>query len=262
MRVGHDRCVLLSNIEPYVTASLSRDSSRPASSARTHLLWFCDGLLAFYLVSWTCTRMLRLDNDVYYVVFIWAALTFLYHYTQITNIDVLGAIVTRWRSSLFVGLLVAIYIVASVWRANPTEHPAGARFVFEILWRGFVYGSVSSLVLTAFPMAVAHGVFGGNVTGPVRRLGFAALTLVLIWVMSTSYHLGFEQFDDEHVAPQLITTSISLPAMVTANPVGSVAAQTAFHVAATVQTFESDLFVPPAVEYAPQYEPPGVFGPR
>ena len=243
-------------------AALSSDPSKDRAPAVTHLLWFCDGLLAFFLVSWVCTTVLWVDNDFYYAVFIWSALTFLYKYIQVSNTDIIGAVTTRWRSSLFVGVLVTIYVVAQVWSANPTEHPTGALLLFEIFWRGLAYGGVNSLVLTAFPMAVAYGIYGGNITGLGRRIGFGTLTLVLVWTMSATYHLGFEQFDDDLITPQLMTASVSLPAVVTANPVGSVVAQTALHMVVTYRTFESDVFVPPEVEFVPDYEPPGVFGPR
>lgn len=254
--------MFLSNLAPGLVSSFTSDASDEPTPAVTHLLWYCDGLVGFFLVSWVCTTLLHVDNDFYYAVFIWSALTFLYKYVQLTNTDVIGAVVTRWRSSLFFGALATIYLVANVWHHSPTAHPEGVELAFELIWRGLAYGSVSALVLTGFPMAVAYGVVGGRVGGRVRRIGFAALTLALIWAMSLTYHRGFQQFEDDPVTPQLISTSVSLPAVLTANPIGSIAAHTAFNIAATYRTFESDVLVPPAVEFVPAYEPPGVFGPR
>lgn len=259
----HARAVFLSTLEPKVAKAFAVDESRPPAPALTHGLWFCDGVLLFFLVSWIGTTALTLDNDLYYAIFIWSALTFLYRYVRTTNSDVVFWVRARWRSSLFLGLLASIYVVVNVWNANPTEGPSGLLLYFEVLWRGVAYGVVDSLVLTAFPLAVAVGMFRGDVDRWTRRIGLGVVTLVLVWVMSTAYHYGFDQFDeDDLVKPQLTTSVVSLPAVLTANPVGSIAAQTTLHVAATIRTFESDIFVPPEVEFIPDYEPPGIFGPR
>lgn len=253
--------VLLSTLEGRPPSEPGDDAPHP-SPARTHVLWFCDALLLFFLISWVSTSVLRLDNDLYYAIFIWSALTFLNSYRRATNSKVIEWLQRRWRSSLFIGLLVAVYLVVNVLNANATAHPDGMLLVFEVMWRGVAYGIVDSLVLTAFPLAVARGVFHDMIDGWVRRVGLGCLTLTLVWVMSTTYHLGFSQFDDDIVTPQLTSTVASLPAVISANPIGSIAAQVALHVVATVQTFESNVFVPPQVEFVPQYEPPGIFGPH
>jgi hypothetical protein len=259
----HDCAVFLSTLEPKVSNALAVDESRPLAPALIHGLWFCDGLLLFFLISWVGTTALTLDNDFYYAIFIWSALTFLYRYVRTTNSDVVFWVRARWRSSLFFGVLASIYVAVNVWNANPTERPGGLLLIFEVLWRGVVYGVVDSLVLTAFPLAVALGMFRGDIDGWLRRVGLGVVTLALVWVMSTAYHYGFDQFDeDDLVTPQLTTAVVSLPAVLTVNPVGSIAAQTTLHVAATIRTFESDVFVPPEVEFIPNYEPPGIFGPR
>jgi hypothetical protein len=221
-------------------------------------------MLLFSGVAWLCTSVLIVDNDLYYAVFIWLALTFLYQYVRVTGSAILQWVRTRWRSSLFFGLLASVYVVVNVWQTNPTEHPSGLLLGFELVWRGVAYGAINSLVLTAFPLAVALGVMGSEtVMGVVRRLGLAVVTFALIWTMSTVYHLGFDQFDgDDLVTPQLSTAAVSIPTVITANPLGSVLAQMSLHVAATFRTFESDVLVPPEVEFIPDYEPPGIFGPH
>ena len=242
--------------------ALRLDTSRAPAGAARHLLWFCDGLLLFFGLAWLSST-LRLDNDFYYAVFIWTALTFFYLYLRATSSTVVRWARDQWRWSLLLGGLASVYLVVAVWNANPTERPGGLLLAFEILWRGIAYGVVDALVLTAFPLAVAVGVFGADTSGVRRRVGISALTLTLVWVMSATYHLGFDQFDrSDLVTPQRATTVVAVPSVLTLNPVGSVMAQTVLHVAVTIRAFESDVLVPPEVEYIPPWEPPGVFGPR
>ena len=233
------------------------------ASPLAHFLWFLDGAALFYLISWVGTTLLWLDNDLYYAVYIWIALTFFWYYIRTTGVDVLSWFHQRWKSSLALGLLASILVVVMVWQARVTAGPDGWLLTFEILWRGIAYGAVDSLVMTAFPLAVAYGILRGQVDGFNRRIMFGALTLVLVWALGAAYSIGFRQFDENDlVRPQLTRTAIAVPAIVTANPIGSIAAQTAMNVTATIRTFESWEFVPPHVEFIRDYEPPGVFGPH
>lgn len=245
-----------------VSNEVAPQDQRTAARPATHMLWYCDGLLLFFLVSAGCTRVLKIDNDFYYAVLSWVALTFLFYYVKITNSHVLQWCRQRWRSSLAFGGLTAIYVVVAVWQATPTGRPTGLLLIFEVAWRGIGYAVASSLALTVFPFCVAVGlVVRDDVVGFASRLVLAVATTGLIWVMSTVYHAGFSQYDGDVVTPQLQTAVVSIPAIVTANPVGSVLAQTSLHVTATLRTFESDVFVPPSVEHTPLFEPPGVFRP-
>lgn len=254
--------VILSTLQPQVEAAFSFDDSVEPAPAVTHLLWFLDGVILFFVIPWLGTVVLTLDNDFYYAVFIWSALTFLYQYQRATRSSIVSWFTTRWRSSLFFGVISSIYIVANVWAVTPTAHPSGWLLAFELAWRGVAYGVVQALALTVFPAAIAIGIFRDDISGLARRALFAALTLLLVWTMSTAYHVGFRQFEGDVTGPQLTTTAVSVPALVTVNPLGSVLAQTALHVTGTYRTFESDVLVPPAVDFIPDYEPPGIFGPR
>ncbi len=254
--------MFLSKFESRVARAFRVDPSNEPTPALTHLLWFSDGLLLFFLIPWIASTRLQLDNDLYYAIFIWCALTFLYRYARCVNVDVVSLFRRRWRTSLFLGVLVTIYLVVTVWRATPTEGPDGLLLIFEIAWRGVAYGMVSALVLTTFPLAVAHGLLPGDATSLRRRFELAGLALLLIAVLSTTHHRGFEQYDDDLITPQLVTGVVSVPAVLTLNPLGSLVAQISLNVAVTVQAFETDLFAPPEVEFIPNYEPPGIFGPR
>ncbi len=71
-------------------------------------------MLLFWGVAWLCTSVLIVDNDLYYAVFIWLALTFCYQYVRVTGSDVLQWVRTRWRSSLVFGLLASVYVEVNV----------------------------------------------------------------------------------------------------------------------------------------------------
>lgn len=63
------------------------------------------------------------------------------------------------------------------------------------------------------------------------------------------YHLGYEQYREDGVgAPETGNTIISMPMLLTANPLGSVAAHASMHVAAVAHAYETEVRLPPATE--------------
>jgi len=186
-------------------------------------------------------------HDLYYAVYFAAVAIFLTTYVQATRLDVRALLTRNWRWSLGLGLIAsAVLVVAVLNREDATPHPEGLYFVFEIAWRGALYGAVDGLLLTAFPLAVALSLFGGRLDTLIRKVGYAAVTLGLVWIITATYHLGYEQFRDDGVGgPETGNTIISVPAIVSANPIGAVLAHTVMHVAAVTHAYVTDLYLPP-----------------
>ena len=211
------------------------------------LTWYAVGALIAFLLPYLFSSVLDLDNDPYYAIYFTGAVAFLALYSITTRLDIVGLFTRNWRWSLALGVLVAAFLVTGViQREDSTPHPSGLYFAFTILWRGLLYGVVDALILTAFPVAVAYAVFGAHVDNIGRRLGFAALALVLSLGITATYHLGYEQFREDGVAgPETGNAIISLPAILTTNPLGAVIAHASMHVAADVHAYETDLYLPP-----------------
>ena len=74
----------------------------------------------------------------------------------------------------------------------------------------------------------------------------AALALVLTIAITATYHLGYAQYRDDGVAnPEVGNTVISVPAIVSLNPVGSVVTHATMHVTAVIHAYETDVYLPP-----------------
>jgi hypothetical protein len=131
-------------------------------------------------------------------------------------------------------------------REDGTPRPDGAYFLFQLGWRGIAYGVVDALLLTAFPAAIAFGLMRRNIAGLGRHLKFAALMLPLTIIITATYHLGYEQYRDDGLSqPETGNVIISVPALMTGNPLGSVITHAAMHETAVVHAYETDVFLPP-----------------
>jgi hypothetical protein len=64
--------------------------------------------------------------------------------------------------------------------------------------------------------------------------------------LTAVYHLGFAQYRHDGVrAPEAGNTIISLPMLLSANPIGSVADHMAMHVSAVVHEYDTEVRLPP-----------------
>ena len=212
--------------------------------------WFAAGALVAFLIPFVFSSVLDLNHDLYYAVYFAGVAGFLGLYVRTTSADVAGFFRQNAKWSLGLGLLAAAFVVFNVLnREDSTPHPGGAYFAFEIGWRGVIYGTVDALLLTAFPALVAFTLLEKRVGGLTRRATFAGLAFVMVLVITASYHLGYEQFREDDVGgPEIGNIIISVPALATANPLGSVIAHASMHVAAVTHSYETDVFLPPQTD--------------
>ena len=212
--------------------------------------WFGLGAIVGFLLPFIFSSTLDLNHDLYYAIYFAGVGIFLATYTRMTNLDVRALFTRNWRWSLGLGVIAAAFVVFNVLtREDSTDHPEGLYFVFTIGWRGLLYGAVDALLLTAFPAAVAFALMNGRVESVRQRAGYAVLTLALVLAITATYHLGYEQYREDGVGqPETGNTIISIPALLTTNPLGSVIAHSSMHVAADVHAYETDVFLPPQVD--------------
>ena len=79
-----------------------------------------------------------------------------------------------------------------------------------------------------------------------KRLGYFGASLALVMVITASYHLGYDRYRDDGVGkPETGNVLMSVPMLLTANPIGSVADHSAMHVAAVIHEYEGDTRLPP-----------------
>jgi hypothetical protein len=80
--------------------------------------------------------------------------------------------------------------------------------------------------------------------GKKIALGFLAWLFIL--VLTTAYHLGYADFRSKKIIqPNIGNTIISIPTLVSANPIGSPITHAIMHMAAIIHSPKTELFLPP-----------------
>jgi hypothetical protein len=220
-----------------------------SSSWVRQLRWFVGGAGAAFLVPFVFSSVLDLHHDVYLAIYFAFVINLMALYVRRNTIDVRGTLERNWRWGLAAGVVVGVPVVSNVFTETETARPDGFYFVFELLWRGATYGALDAVLLTVFPCLVVYQALGGSLGTWPKRLAYFGASLALVMTITATYHLGYDQFRDDGVrAPETGNVLMSMPMLLTANPVGSVADHTAMHIAAVIHEYEGDTRLPPKTD--------------
>jgi hypothetical protein len=201
------------------------------------------------LVPFVFSSLLDLHHDVYLGVYFAFVICVLTVYVRRNSIDAAATARRHWRWGLLAGVLFGIPIVRNVFTETETVHPDGLYFAFELIWRGATYGAVDAMLLTVFPCVLVYQALGGSLVTWRKRLTYFFVSLALVMTITATYHLGYSTYRENGVRdPEVGNSLISLPMLLTANPVGSILDHSAMHVAAVVHEYEGDTRLPPQAD--------------
>jgi hypothetical protein len=225
-----------------------RGSAHPESWA-TQLRWFAAAAVAGFAVPYVGSSVLELQHDLYLGVYFVAVLALLTAYAVATRLDVAAVLRRNWKLGVVLGLVVGFALVRNVLSESATPRPDGAYYAFELVWRGGIYGAVDALLLTVLPCLVVYRSLGGRLVSWRRRIAYVAASLALIVTITAVYHLGFAQYRADGVRqPETGNVLISVPMLLSANPIGSIADHMAMHVSAVAHSYETEVRLPPATD--------------
>jgi len=226
-----------------------RRGAAGVSSWATQLRWFAVGAVAAFIVPFVFSSVLELQHDLYLGVYFAFVIGLVGAYVRSNEIDVRVVVKRNWRWGVVLGVVVGVALVRNVFSETETARPDGFYFAFEIVWRGLTYGAVDALLLTVFPCLVVYQALGGSLGSWRKRIGYFVASLALVVTITASYHLGYDHYRESGVrAPETGNVLISMPMLLTANPIGSVADHAAMHVAAVTHEYEDDTRLPPQTD--------------
>jgi hypothetical protein len=229
------------SVSPPLHETVSRTERRRLGA------WYFGGALAAFAIPLIGADLLELHHDLYLLVYFTVAGTFLASFAAHANVDWRGWLRTRLWWSLGIGAFVAFAIVRKVMSETSMPHPSGTFFWFEVAWRGVLYGTMDALLLFVFPATVARLLLRDHPRR--RRLRFAVMSLLLSMGITATYHLGYPQFRGADLAqPEIGAVVAWVPTALTGNPIGAVVVHDAYHVAANVHTYRSEIYLPPDLD--------------
>jgi hypothetical protein len=98
-----------------------------------------------------------LHHDLYLAVYFASVLALCAAYVSSTGLDLRKTLSRHWKLSSLLGLVFGIALVRNVFSEHATSRPDGAYFVFELIWRGGIYGAIDALLLTVLRACPSFG---------------------------------------------------------------------------------------------------------
>ena len=220
--------------------------SRPDTWA-VQLRWYAAAAVIGFSVPFLGSSVLDLHHDVYLGIWFVSVLALCAAYVVGTGLDLRATFARHWKLGVALGVVFGFALVRNVLSEDATPRPHGAYYVFELIWRGGIYGAVDALLLTVLPCLVVYRALGERLGTWRRRIAYFAASLALVLTITGIYHLGYAQYREDGVgAPETGNAIISLPMLLSTNPIGSVADHMAMHITAVSHTYETDVRLPPA----------------
>jgi hypothetical protein len=211
-----------------------------------HLIWIAWGVLVGFGSSFIFGDLLTLPIDLYYLIYFGIIITFFSIYIRKTQLNLQEWFSRRWIWGILLGLIFGALMVQNVLSRPETEKLTGAYLAWVVFWRGVVYGAIDGLLLSSFPWMVTWRAFDVEKKPLGKKIAFGFLAWLFILLMTTSYHFGYSDFRSKKVLQANIgNTIMSIPTLVSANPIGSAITHAILHITATIHSPKTELFLPP-----------------
>jgi hypothetical protein len=230
---------------PHRFPAVARRDAHPESWS-TQLGWFGAAAGVGFAVPYLGSSVLHPQHDLYLAIYFASVLALWAAYVSSTGLDLRATLSRHWKLGSLLGLVVGVALVRNVLSEDATPRPDGAYFIFELIWRGGIYGAVDGLLLTVLPCLIVYRSLGGRLATWRRRSAYLAASLALVMAITAIYHLGYSQYREDGIgAPETGNTIISIPMLLTTNPIGSVVDHAAMHVSAVAHSYETEVRLPP-----------------
>ncbi len=159
-----------------------------------HLRWLAFGIIVGFGSSFVFSDLFRLPRDIYYSFYFVIVILLFIVYARATGLEVRLFLRRRLAATIILGMLFAALMVQNVMSRPATEQFSGPYLAWVVVWRGIIYGTIDGLLLTAYPWTVTWRAFGMENKSLVARVAFSFVAWLFIVIMTTAYHLGYNDF--------------------------------------------------------------------
>ena len=204
-------------------------------------------LLGFNLAA-IFAGWLKLKRNVYllfYIPFI-AALFLLFLISNGFNAKEL--ILHNWIRGLVGAVIASGFVIKNVLSQPSSERQKGVGLILDILWPGFAYGLIDSLLLSVLPVLAIQLALGDFewIDSWYGRILFIITGLLASMFATTVYHLGYPEFRGKQLIwPNIGNGVLSLAYLLTMNPLAAILPHIAMHITAMIHGRETTGQVPP-----------------
>lgn len=201
-----------------------------------HIFWLTAGMILVLALPLLILRLLKIQTDLYYLIFASVSIAFLYYYRKRSDLKIKASIKSGWALGLILAVFFGLGFVSYNLTINSNIAVSDINAA-AVIWRGLVFGFISGIVLTAFPFITVWRSFAGKNPSRFRRFGLVTISAFAIFLMSLCHSIGYAGLDKEKMANQIKVNLVAgLPTLLSGNPMASPIAGTFLKVSETVLT--------------------------
>jgi hypothetical protein len=213
-----------------------------------NLLWIIIVSLSAFGVSAIFAGWLKFQRNVYLLFYIptGAAIFILFMYSN--HADARELFTHNWYWGLLGAVVAAAFVIRNVLSQPSSEKHSGFALISDIIWPGFTYGLIDSLLLSVIPIVAVQLAFNHAAwaNGWVGKIGVDIIALLASLFVTVIYHLGYPEFRGTKVIWPVIGNGVlSLAFLLTMSPLAAILPHIAMHITAMIHGRETTGQVPP-----------------
>lgn len=212
------------------------------------IIWILIASLLGFIVAAIFAGWLKLRRNVYLLIYIPLVAVLFTAFIISNNINIKEILVTNWAWGLLGAAIAGGFVIRNVVSQPSSERQHRFQLVADILWPGFTYGLIDSLLLSVLPvLAVKLAITDAALLNSwIGKIGFIAICLFASFFATTAYHWGYPEFRSRKIIwPNIGNGVLTLAYLLTMNPLAAILPHIAMHIAAMIHGPKTTGQVPP-----------------
>jgi hypothetical protein len=213
-----------------------------------NLLWILVVSIFGFGIAAIFAGWLKFQRNVYLLFYIPAGAAVFTLFMYSNHVDAKELFLHNWYWGLLGAVIAGAFVIRNVLSQPSSEKHSGFALITDIMWPGFFYGLIDSLLLSVLPIVAVQLAFDGAawINGGMGRIGLGVIALLASLFVTVIYHLGYPEFRGSKVIwPVIGNAVLSLAFLLTMNPLAAILPHIAMHITAMIHGRETTGQVPP-----------------
>lgn len=224
-----------------------------------NLIWIIIASIIGFAVSAIFAGWLKIPRNLYLLIYIPVVAILFFAFIKINDISWFEILMKNWYWGLLGAAIASFIVIRNVLSQPSSERNAGLPLIRDILWPGFSYGLVDSLLLSVLPILAVFISFSDIewAEGFLGKIAIGIIALIASSIVTVAYHLGYPEFRNKKVSWTVFGNGVlSLAYLLTMSPLAAILPHIAMHITAMVHGQATTGQVPPHYHDL-QHEPGG-----
>lgn len=213
-----------------------------------NLIWIIIASIIGFGISSIFAAWLKIRRNLYLLVYIPVVVVFFILFIIVNDISLKEIFIKNWYWGLLGAAIASFIVIRNVLSQPASKMNTGIALLRDIIWPGFAYGFVDSLLLSILPIlsiTISLSEFSWS-EGWMGKIVIGIIALLASSIVTVAYHLGYPEFRNKNVFWTVFGNGVlSLAYLLTMNPLAAILPHIGMHIAAMIHGRGTTGQVPP-----------------